>query len=107
MSDNLTIFGTDYTGVTSIKATGTGNGTLTYIRPQGSQTITENGTVDVTNLASVDVSVSGYLPISGGSLTGQLEIPDSAVADASQTPSADQLGLLLYRKRLGTDRGLG
>lgn len=62
----------------------------------GSQTITENGTVDVTNLASVDVNVSGYLPISGGTLTGQLEIPDSAVADASQTPSANQYGSALY-----------
>ena len=29
MADNLTVFGTDYTGVTGIKATGTGNGTLT------------------------------------------------------------------------------
>lgn len=37
-----------------------------------------------------------YLPISGGTLTGQLEIPDSAVADASQTPSADQYGSALY-----------
>lgn len=37
-----------------------------------------------------------YLPISGGTLTGQLEIPDSAVADASQTPSANQYGSALY-----------
>lgn len=37
-----------------------------------------------------------YLPITGGTLTGQLEIPDSAVADASQTPSANQYGSALY-----------
>lgn len=37
-----------------------------------------------------------YLPISGGTLTGQLEIPDSAVADASQTPSASKYGTALY-----------
>ena len=37
-----------------------------------------------------------YLPISGGTLTGQLEIPDSAVVDASQTPSVDQYGSALY-----------
>lgn len=37
-----------------------------------------------------------YLPISGGTLTGQLEIPDSAVADASQTPSANQYGTALH-----------
>lgn len=37
-----------------------------------------------------------YLPISGGTLTGQLEIPDSAVTDASQTPSASKYGTALY-----------
>lgn len=58
MSDNLTVFGTDFTGVTGIKATGTGNGTLTYIRPQGTKSISANGSgIDVTAYASVDVSV--------------------------------------------------
>ena len=58
--DNLTVFGTDFTGVTGIKATGTGNGTLTYIRPQGTKSIAQNGTgIDVAQYASVDVSVSG------------------------------------------------
>lgn len=57
MSDNLTVFGTNYTNVTGIKAKGTGNGTLTYIRPTGTLPITENGTADVTNYASVDVDV--------------------------------------------------
>lgn len=58
MSDNLTVFGTDYTGVTGIKAKGTGNGTLTYIRPTGTKSISENGTgIDVTQYASVDVNV--------------------------------------------------
>ena len=60
MADNLTVFGTDYTGVTGIKATGTGNGTLTYIRPTGTKSISANGTgIDVTEYAAVDVSVSG------------------------------------------------
>ena len=59
MSDSLTVFGTDFTGVTGIKATGTGNGTLTYIRPQGSETKTANGTYDVTNLAELVVNVAG------------------------------------------------
>ena len=58
MTDSLTVFGTDYTGVTGIKAKGTGNGTLTYIRPQGTKSIIANGTgIDVTAYASVDVSV--------------------------------------------------
>lgn len=48
MTDSLTVFGTDFTGVTGIKATGTGNGTLTYIRPQGTKSISANGTgIDV------------------------------------------------------------
>lgn len=60
MSDSLTVFGTNYTGVTGIKAKGTGNGMLTYIRPTGTKSISENGTgIDVTEYAAVDVSVSG------------------------------------------------
>ena len=58
MTDSLTVFGTDFTGVTGIKATGTGNGTLTYIRPQGSETKTANGTYDVTNLATLVVNLT-------------------------------------------------
>ena len=77
MSDNLTVFGTDYTGVTGIKAKGTGNGTLTYIRPTGTTSITENGTgIDVTEYASVDVNVptgtartSADLTVSGATVT--------------------------------------
>lgn len=63
MSDNLTVFGTDYTNVTGIKAKGTGNGTLAYIRPTGTKTITANGTgIDVAEYASVDVAVPASTP---------------------------------------------
>jgi len=62
MNDNLTIFGTNYTSVTGIKAKGTSNGTLTYIRPDGTKSITENGTgIDVTEYAAVDVAVESEL----------------------------------------------
>lgn len=58
MSDNVTVFDVDYTGVTGIKVKGTGNGTLTYIRPQGTKSITANATgIDVAQYASVDVAV--------------------------------------------------
>lgn len=71
MTDSLTVFGTDFTNVTGIKATGTGNGTLTYIRPTGSQNITENDTYDVTSLASVVVNVSGSsIKTATGTFTG-------------------------------------
>ena len=63
MSDSLTIFGTDYTGVTGIKATGTGNGTLSYIRPQGTKSISANGTgIDVAAYSTVDVAVPSSEP---------------------------------------------
>lgn len=63
MSDSLTIFGADYTGVTGIKAKGTGNGTLSYIRPQGTKSISSNGTgIDVAAYASVDVAVPSGQP---------------------------------------------
>lgn len=59
MSDNLTVFGTDYTGVTGIKAHKTSDSSLlAYIRPQGTKTITANGTgIDVSAYATADVAV--------------------------------------------------
>lgn len=84
MSDSLTVFGVDYTGVTGIKAKGTGNGTLTYIRPQGTKSITENGTgIDVAAYSLVDVSVSG-----GGGGTYQAKTNISPTT-SSQTITPD------------------
>ena len=64
MTDSLKIFGTTYTGVTGIIATDTSDTDKTYIRPQGTKSITENGTgIDVTGFASVNVAVqSGVDP---------------------------------------------
>lgn len=60
MSDTLEIFGTEYTGVAGVKATDDEAGTKVYIRPQGTKSITANGTgIDVTAYAAVNVSVSG------------------------------------------------
>lgn len=72
MSDNLTVFGTNYTNVTGIKAKGTGNGILTYIRPIGTLSIAENGTYDVAAYADVDVNVSGG---GGGDSGGNMSDP--------------------------------
>ena len=83
MSDSLNIFGTEYTGVTGIKASDTNGNVLTYIRPQGSTTITANGTgIDVTNYASVDVAV----PSSSPSLQAKTNITPTT---SSQTITAD------------------
>ena len=86
MTDSLTVFGTDYTGVTGIKATGTGNGTLTYIRPQGTKSISSNGTgIDVTEYAAVDVAV----PSSAPSLQSKSKSYTPTTSQQSETVSAD------------------
>lgn len=60
MTDTLEIFGTEYMGVTGIKATDDNGQTKTYIRPQGTKSITGNGVgIDVTEYSAVDVSVPG------------------------------------------------
>ena len=64
MADTLNIYGVTYTGVEGIKATDSNNNVLTYVRPQGTKTITENGTgIDVSAYATADVNVSGEPPV--------------------------------------------
>lgn len=87
MSDNLTVFGVDYTGVTGIKATGTGNGTLTYIRPQGTKSIGANGTgIDVAAYSTVDVAVasqeSTFVITLSWNSTSEMWEPDCTYAEA-------------------------
>ena len=63
MSETLNIFGSQFTGVTGIKATNSSNQTLTYIIPQGNISINSNGSnIDVTNYATANVSVGSTLP---------------------------------------------
>ena len=77
MADTLNIFGTEYTGVTGIIATTPSETDLTYIRPQGTKSISTNGnSIDVAEYASVDVSVptgtartSADLTVSGATVT--------------------------------------
>lgn len=88
MTDSLTVFGTDFTGVTGIKATGTGNGTLTYIRPQGTKSISANGTgIDVTEYASVDVAV----PAPNPSLQSKTATPSTSQQTISPDTGYDGL----------------
>lgn len=58
-TENLQIFGVNYTGVTGIKATDSNNVVKTFVKPEGTKTITANGTgIDVAAYAQVDVNVS-------------------------------------------------
>ena len=57
MSDTLNIFGTEYSGVTGIIATTPAETDLTYIRPQGTKTITAPGNdIDVAQYATASVA---------------------------------------------------
>lgn len=59
MSDTLQIFGKTFSNATGIVATDNTDTERTFIRPTGTMTIDENGTYDVSEYASVEVSVSG------------------------------------------------
>lgn len=79
MPDSLTVFGSTYTGVTGFKATDTNSNTLTYIRPQGNKTISQNGSdIDVAEYATVSVNVSG-----GGGTIVSKSITENGTYNAS------------------------
>lgn len=86
MSDTLEVFGVEYTGVTGIKATDDNGQIKTYIRPQGTKSISANGTgIDVTEYAAVDVAVAAssndfVVNISWNSTTSKWE-PDCTYAE--------------------------
>ena len=58
-TDTLEIFGSEFTGVTGIKATDNNSATKTYVRPDGNLSITSNGNnIDCAAYATVSVNVS-------------------------------------------------
>lgn len=58
MADTLEIYGIEYNNVAGIKATDSNGNILTYIRPSGSLTLTDNqNNVDVSAYVSVTVAV--------------------------------------------------
>ena len=94
MSDTLEIFGDEFTNVTGIKATDENNQIKTYIRPQGTKTISANGSgIDVMEYASVDVSVP--------TPTGNIDITQAGVTDVTNyatatVPSAGEITNYVY-----------
>ena len=86
MSDTLEIFGTEYTNVAGFKATDDNGNTKTYVRPQGTKSISANGTgIDVTAYASVDVAV----PSSSPTLQTKTKSYTPTETAQSETVSAD------------------
>lgn len=77
MSETLEIFGNEYENVAGFKVVNSNGDTLTYIRPQGSKSINQNGSeIDVAQYATVDVSV----PTGSGT-------PDLQTKSVSFTPT--------------------
>ena len=60
MSDTLECFGVEYTNVAGFKATDDNDNVLTYIRPQGTATISQAGNTDVTNYATASVPSASF-----------------------------------------------
>lgn len=56
---NISLLGATYSGVEGVTLPKSGGGTATFPWVEGSQTVTSNGTIDVTNLAELVVNVSG------------------------------------------------
>lgn len=81
MSDSLKIWGEDYTGVNGFKAKDASSNVYTYLRPQGTKSITANGNnIDVSEYAAVDVNVSG-----GGTPTLQTKSKSYTPTESQQT----------------------
>ena len=56
---SISLLGATYSGVAGVTLPKSGGGTATFPWVEGTETKTENGTYDVTNLAEVVVNVSG------------------------------------------------
>lgn len=96
MAKNVTIAGASYSGVPSINVPQTGGGTATFYDCVGSKTLTENGTADVTGLASVlvDVAGSGGLPSGFTKIATGKHTLSSAVAGGSTFTLTHNLGVV-------------
>ncbi len=80
--DTLEVFGVEYQNVAGFKAKDDNGNTKTYIRPQGTKSISANGSgIDVTEYAAVDVAV----PASSPSLQNKTVTPSTS----QQTVQAD------------------
>lgn len=82
---NISLLGANYPSVSGVTLPKQGGGTATFPWVEGSQTITQNGTVDVTNLEEIVVNVAG-----GGSKNIQIAAGCDRVATTSYTAVSGQ-----------------
>lgn len=85
---NISLFGATYSGVSGVSLPKQGGGTATFPWAEGSETKTQNGTYDVTNLAQIVVNVSG----GGGSGIGTLLSTTSLGTISTTSTSAADTG---------------
>jgi len=81
---NISLLGATYSGVAGVTLPKSGGGTATFPWVEGSETKTENGTYDVTNLAQLVVNVSG----GGSSMNVQVAQSTTRVANTAYTKTA-------------------
>lgn len=84
---NISLLGATYSGVAGVTLPKSGGGTATFPWVEGSETKTENGTYDVTNLAQLVVNVSG-----GG---GEVHIGTATVSNSDATATSIEFDSLL------------
>lgn len=80
---NISLLGATYSGVKGVTLPKSGGGAATFPWVEGSETKTENGTYDVTNLAELVVNVSG-----GGGTAKNAQVVQGTTRTASSTLTA-------------------
>ena len=88
---NITLLGANYPAVSGVTLPKTGGGTATFPWVEGSQNITQNGTVDVTTLEEVVVNVAGGG--GGDTYTRTVIVPQQTVS--GQQPTLTHTGVLV------------
>ena len=92
---NISLLGATYSGVAGVTLPKSGGGTATFPWVEGSETKTENGTYDVTNLAELVVNVSG-----GGGESKNAQIKQSTIR--TNSPSLTKANGDLTVSKTGT-----
>ena len=92
---NISLLGATYSGVKGVTLPKQGGGTATFPWVEGSETKTENGTYDVTNLAELIVNVSG-----GGGTSKNVQVVQGTTRTTSSSMTA--IGAEMTVSKTGT-----